>query len=231
MSSEERRARDPNAISIEFPEGRRLRSNRSRGGGGAFAFSAAGILLGAVALGAGYWLGGRGAAPTPPGTTSTATVNMTGIKYVPDSITVDVGTKVTWVNKDPVYHTVTSDEADGPLQSPNIEAGQSFSFTFTEEGTYSYHCIPHSSVQSGKYVGMIGTVIVRAGGGNGQHGTPIDLPYAWRDPVTTAPPPGWHEWNITLRAEEVWLEVAEGKAYAAWTFNGVLPGPAFRGRP
>jgi copper-containing nitrite reductase len=231
MNPEGRRPRDPNAVSIEFPEGKRLRTSASaRRGGSAFAFFVAGILLGAAALGAGYWLRGAQTNAPPPDEDKEATVDMQNIMYVPSDLTVDLGTKVTWLNKDPVYHTVTSDDASGPLDSPNIQAGESFAFTFTEAGVYPYHCVPHASLQGGRYVGMIGTITVREGGGGGGNGTPIDLPHTTYDATTSAPPPGWHEWNFTLRAQEVWLEVGEKVPYAAWTFDGTLPGPAFRVR-
>jgi len=93
MSASER-PRDPQQVGIEFPEGRRLRSTRDLrpGGGGprAFAFFVAGILLGAAALGAGYWLsGGGGGASTPPATQE-VTVEIKNFAFVPS--TSDTGT-------------------------------------------------------------------------------------------------------------------------------------------
>lgn len=229
--------RDPDDVSIEFPEGRRLRSSKAhRGTSGAKVLTLfiVGLVLGAVTMGAGYWLGllRGGASPTGPEAPTEATVEMKGIAFVPATITVKPGTKVTWVNLDAVYHTVTSDDTSGPLQSPDILAGQSFSHTFTDEGTYPYHCIPHAffSAQQQKYLGMVGTVIVSEEGDDGHVHEPIDLPYTWRDPATSPPPVGPTVWDFTLVATELFLPVADGVPFAAWTFDGTIPGPILRVR-
>jgi plastocyanin len=77
-------------------------------------------------------------------------VIMQGMSFTPSSITVPVGTKVTWRNNDTVAHTVTSD--NGLFDSGNIGASGSYSFTFSAKGTYAYHCNIHS--------GMTGVVVV-----------------------------------------------------------------------
>jgi plastocyanin len=61
--------------------------------------------------------------------------------FSPLSITVPVGATVTWTNTGQELHTVTSNTGD--LFNQAIAPGESFSFTFTEPGTYHYHCIPH----------------------------------------------------------------------------------------
>jgi amicyanin len=77
-------------------------------------------------------------------------VEIEDFAYVSAVITVKVGTTVTWENKDQVQHTVTSDS--GLFDSGLLAKGVPFSFTFTEAGTYTYHCTPHPL--------MKGTVIV-----------------------------------------------------------------------
>lgn len=62
--------------------------------------------------------------------------------FNPDTLTVKVGTKVTWTNNDSYTHNVTSD--DGTFTGGNIDSGQSISFTFTKAGTYNYHCAIHT---------------------------------------------------------------------------------------
>lgn len=57
--------------------------------------------------------------------------------FMPSTITVPVGTTVTWVNKSKWAHTVTSD--NGSFDE-NIMAGDSFSYSFTERGSFAYHC-------------------------------------------------------------------------------------------
>lgn len=61
--------------------------------------------------------------------------------YEPASLTVKVGTTVTWTNKDNVRHTVTSDT--GVFDSGLFGKDASFSFTFTEAGVFPYLCTPH----------------------------------------------------------------------------------------
>ncbi|MFI5203226.1 MAG: cupredoxin domain-containing protein [Flavobacteriales bacterium] len=79
-------------------------------------------------------------------------VFITGGEFSPSSLTVSVGTKVTWTNKESSAHTVTSDS--GPMLS-SIDMGktQTYTFTFFTAGTYPYHCKFHSS--------MKGTVVVQ----------------------------------------------------------------------
>lgn len=77
-------------------------------------------------------------------------VEIEDFAYVPGTLTIKVGTTVTWTNKDTVRHTVTSD--NGLFDSGLFGKGETFSFTFTEAGTYTYHCTPHPN--------MKGTIIV-----------------------------------------------------------------------
>ncbi|OJV98368.1 MAG: hypothetical protein BGO39_16255 [Chloroflexi bacterium 54-19] len=73
----------------------------------------------------------------------TMEINIDNFSFMPDTLTIPVGTKVIWTNKDSVGHTVTSDDSGGPLKSPLIDQGKTFEFTFDKAGTYSYHCEPH----------------------------------------------------------------------------------------
>jgi plastocyanin len=56
-------------------------------------------------------------------------------------IIVSAGTKVTWANKDSTEHTVTSDT--GLFGSSILSPGQTFSYTFSNAGTFNYHCLIH----------------------------------------------------------------------------------------
>jgi plastocyanin len=66
------------------------------------------------------------------------------------TISVPVGSTVTWTNLDPVAHTVT--DINGSFDSGLFEESATYSMTFTTPGTYTYYCIPHPM--------MIGTVEV-----------------------------------------------------------------------
>ena len=62
-------------------------------------------------------------------------------KFTPATVTIPVGTTVTWVNRDDDAHTVTAD--DGRLSSAGLDHGEQFSYRFTAPGTYAYHCALH----------------------------------------------------------------------------------------
>jgi amicyanin len=87
--------------------------------------------------------------PADPSTTADTkpvagdTVAIQGFAFAPAALVVKVGTKVTWTNDDADAHTVTSQGAGGPLQSPALATGQAYSYTFTKAGTYAYLCTIH----------------------------------------------------------------------------------------
>lgn len=72
--------------------------------------------------------------------------NIENFSFQPITRNIKVGMKVIWTNKDSVSHTVTSDSGS-LLDSGLIAPGTTFSFIFTEPGTYSYHCVPHPSMK------------------------------------------------------------------------------------
>ena len=83
---------------------------------------------------------------------STDQVKIANYAFSPATITVKVGTKVTWTNTDVVKHNVAMDDnADGP-SSQMLAKGDTYTYTFTKAGTYKYHCTPHPY--------MKGTVVV-----------------------------------------------------------------------
>jgi plastocyanin len=93
--------------------------------------------------------------PSPPTPTNVPanTVLMSGMAFNPATITVSVGTTVTWKNDDGYAHTATSNT--GVWDSGNIAGGASASYKFTSAGTYPYQCTYHAAM------GMKGTVIVQ----------------------------------------------------------------------
>lgn len=82
-------------------------------------------------------------------------VTISGMAYSPASITVSVGDTVTWVFDDNgMAHDVSGlGDAKGKLRSPLKKSG-TYTYTFTEPGTYDYTCTPHPE--------MRGTVVVQA---------------------------------------------------------------------
>jgi plastocyanin len=64
--------------------------------------------------------------------------------YVPATMTVRVGDVVTWTNQDQASHDV----AGGTFRSPMLAQGQSWSFTFTQPGTFDYICSVHPDMRA-----------------------------------------------------------------------------------
>ncbi len=75
--------------------------------------------------------------PEPVPAQGTAEVLISNREYKPSVITVSVGTKVTWVSQDGEHHSVTSNTG---VFNGTIEPFGSFSYTFTEHGTFEYSC-------------------------------------------------------------------------------------------
>jgi plastocyanin len=82
--------------------------------------------------------------PTPMPTPAHANVDISGFAFVPSTLTVSVGTTVTWTNKDSVSHTVTSN--DNLFDSGTLAKGATFEHTFNQKGTFGYHCSIHPSM-------------------------------------------------------------------------------------
>lgn len=75
---------------------------------------------------------------------SASEVEINDDSFQPETLTVPVGTTVTWVNDGTTYHTVTSN--DGTFHSGYIVAGERFSHLFDRPGVYRYQCNNHPFV-------------------------------------------------------------------------------------
>jgi len=71
--------------------------------------------------------------------------------FSPASLTVKVGTTVTWINQDDDAHTI--DSTQGRFKSGTMNKGGRFEFRFTEAGEYPFFCRFHPK--------MTGKVIVQ----------------------------------------------------------------------
>lgn len=76
-------------------------------------------------------------------------------RFSPQEVRIDPGDTVIWTNQGSRVHDVRSDT--GEFRSGDMQPGDTYSHTFTEEGYYYYHCTYHGA--SGQ-VGMWGVVIV-----------------------------------------------------------------------
>jgi plastocyanin len=87
------------------------------------------------------------AAPSAEG----AAVKIDNFVFGPQTLTVPVGTTVTWTNSDDIPHTSVSTE--GVFKSKVLDTDEKFSYTFTKAGEYPYYCTIHPK--------MTGKVIVQ----------------------------------------------------------------------
>jgi plastocyanin len=90
---------------------------------------------------------------------ATFTVNMvSGNRFSPPNLTINVGDTVKWVNTDFVAHDTVSGTNGVPAgvwKSALLARGSSFSFTFNvPTGYYGYYCTPHWAL------GMVGSITV-----------------------------------------------------------------------
>jgi plastocyanin len=87
-------------------------------------------------------------AKTPEKKNEAKTVEITIEKYAfsPKILKIEPGTKVIWINKDKVSHTVTSDQQN--FDSGLFGEGKEFFFVFEKAGAYGYFCIPHPNMKA-----------------------------------------------------------------------------------
>ena len=69
-------------------------------------------------------------------------ITIDNFSFNPQTLTVPVGTKVTWLNRDDVPHTVVSTDKK-TIVSPALDTDERFSYTFSAAGTYDYYCSVH----------------------------------------------------------------------------------------
>jgi plastocyanin len=82
---------------------------------------------------------------------ASAEVKVDNFSFGPATLTVAVGTTVTWTNRDDIPHTVVS--TDKVFKSKVLDTDEKFSFTFSKAGTYPYFCSIHPK--------MTGSVVVQ----------------------------------------------------------------------
>ncbi len=92
--------------------------------------------------------------PTPPVMVRTVAgpqISIQNFEFSPATVDVPAGSTVTWTNNDGELHTVTSSE--NVFASPGLDADETFSYTFSTPGTYTYYCKLHPH--------MTGTIVVK----------------------------------------------------------------------
>ncbi|WP_236585291.1 cupredoxin family copper-binding protein [Dyella sp. EPa41] len=79
-------------------------------------------------------------------------VEIRNFAFAPNTMTVAVGTRVVWTNRDEEPHVVTS-AGKQFASSPALDTSDTYAVTFTRPGTYAYYCSIHPM--------MVGTIIVQ----------------------------------------------------------------------
>lgn len=121
-----------------------------------------------------------GVAATPPPPADAATLKDAVIvqsnRFTPEQLFVEVGALVTWLNNDPVPHTVTFDDLSFDRDLPDL--GTTTSRTFGTNGTFGYRCKVHPSMRGSV---IVGTGVVDA--------LAAPTPNATATPAPASPPP------------------------------------------
>jgi plastocyanin len=89
----------------------------------------------------------------PPQAPASTEVKIDNFSFAPATLTVAVGTRVTWTNRDDIPHTVVSTDDPKAFKSKVLDTDEQFSYTFTKAGTYPYFCSVHPK--------MTGSVVVK----------------------------------------------------------------------
>ncbi|WP_248322387.1 cupredoxin family copper-binding protein [Caballeronia sp. Sq4a] len=79
------------------------------------------------------------------------TITIDNFAFSQPTLTVPAGTKVTWINRDDMLHTVVDETKS--FKSDPLDSGDTFSHVFDRPGTYKYFCSLHPH--------MTGTIVVR----------------------------------------------------------------------
>ncbi len=96
---------------------------------------------------------GKAAGTIPEQSATDKEIAIDNFTFNPAEITVPVGTRVTWVNRDDVPHTASSTVKPRAFDSGTLDTDQKYSFVFKTAGDYQYFCAVHPK--------MTGRIIVK----------------------------------------------------------------------
>lgn len=87
--------------------------------------------------------------------------------FKPLVLLAEAGQTISWTNHGAMEHTVTPDDparwgtqGSGSDPAEWLEPGDTWLWTPTVPGEYTYHCIPHATDTSEGWRGMVGKIIV-----------------------------------------------------------------------
>ena len=78
----------------------------------------------------------------PSDATGTVSVKIANFAFDPAAVTAKVGDVISWTNNDTVQHTATVDSNE-TCTTPALASNASAGITFSEAGTYAFHCRIH----------------------------------------------------------------------------------------
>ncbi|WP_433876529.1 multicopper oxidase domain-containing protein [Sinomonas atrocyanea] len=183
-----------------------------------------------------------GGAVVPTGHTTTMDVQMSGMRFVPDTVTVPAGDRlvVRLTNRDDTAHDLVL--ATGQ-DSSRVYPGQSGEL---DAGVVTKPVDGWCSVVGHKQMGMVFRINTTGASASGapqagtmdmpgmQHAaaTPPNAPAAPHTPYPAdlPPVPAGTTHQVTLTVRDTVTEVAPGVEQALWTYNGTAPGPVLHGR-
>lgn len=104
----------------------------------------AAVFIAVAVLGIGAWgAGAKGFGAAMQQKTDAPEVKIDNFSFGPSTLTVSVGTTVTWTNRDDIPHTVVSSDDPKVFKSKVLDTDEKFSFKFEKAGAYPYFCSIH----------------------------------------------------------------------------------------
>ncbi|GLZ33133.1 copper-binding protein [Lentzea sp. NBRC 105346] len=115
-------------------------------------------------------------------------VEIMNYAYSPASLTIAAGDTVVWTNHDSAPHNVVVSDGPEKFTSPTLQQGQTFSYTFSKAGTYSYYCSVHPDMKASVTVSGTTTTTAPPTTTTTTTAPPTSHPTTHPSPTTTAPP-------------------------------------------
>ncbi|KJK42611.1 hypothetical protein UK23_36450 [Lentzea aerocolonigenes] len=117
-----------------------------------------------------------------PAAQQSTAVEIMGYSFQPATLTINAGDTVVWTNHDTAPHNVVGTNGPEKFTSPTLQQGQTYSYTFTKPGTYSYYCSIHPDMKAS----------VTVNGSTPPTTTTTTAPPTTTPPTTTTTPPTGH---------------------------------------
>lgn len=112
------------------------------------------LAIAAIAVAAAFAFGlvGGTSGPAPAvAAPKTVTIEMKNMAYSKKTVTIKVGQRIKWVNRDSMKHDARSKQAGGP-KGPLLAKGKSWTWTAKKAGTFNIYCTPHASFMKAKVI-------------------------------------------------------------------------------